>query len=225
MLALMYHAFQDKTSTYQQTGYYGNKYTVSTADFAKQVHLAQDFDVTFTFDDGHVSIYDLAYPLFYGRAKAIIFVTAGLIGTRDWLSKQHIAELADSGVTIGVHGWEHKSFVSLGAQQLECDLTSSRQLLEEISGKAVESIALVGGHYNRSVLDTIRRVGFQHVYSSIPGRGITKAGLIKRVWMVNNTNLPFVERVIKGGQPIEQMTVHIAKQPFKIARNFVRGLG
>ena len=204
MLNLMYHALTDTTSTYQKTSYYGNKYTVSAADFAEHVHLAQGADVTFTFDDGHVSIYDIAYPLFYGRAKAIIFVTAGLIGTKDWLSRQHIAELADFGVAIGVHGWEHKSFVSLGAKQLECDLTRSRQLLEEISGKAVESIALVGGHFNRSVLETIRRVGFHHVYSSIPGRGINKAGLIKRVWIVNNTNLPFFERVIKGGSQLNK---------------------
>jgi len=48
-----------------------------------------------------------------------------------------VRELADAGMTVGFHGLHHRSWRSLGAQELKDDLERGRSVLEDALGRAV----------------------------------------------------------------------------------------
>src|SRR5262245_56542395 len=62
-----------------------------------------------TFDDGHVSNYELALPvLLECQLKATFFVTAGFIGTGVTMNWEQIRALHTAGMEIGSHTLTHR---------------------------------------------------------------------------------------------------------------------
>jgi peptidoglycan/xylan/chitin deacetylase (PgdA/CDA1 family) len=84
-----------------------------------------------TFDDGLASI-DATLRLFLKRGlEPTVFLCPGLVGTKNtWASPGRVRErlftwnelksLRDLGVSFGCHGWNHRLFVGLDAQEM-CD--------------------------------------------------------------------------------------------------------
>jgi peptidoglycan/xylan/chitin deacetylase (PgdA/CDA1 family) len=135
---------------------------------AQRTHKLRQPEVTF--DDGHISNYELALPLLQKhRIAARFFVTSNWIGKRpgfmDW---SHLRELLSLGHQVGSHGASHQLLTHCSAAELLKEVQGSKQSIEDALGIAVHSISVPGGRWNQIVVDTCKRVGYEHIYISDP---------------------------------------------------------
>jgi peptidoglycan/xylan/chitin deacetylase (PgdA/CDA1 family) len=169
-LYLLYHELRSSQTRYS--------YVVDTAMFEKHVdfylylrqaaHPALRPEITF--DDGHISNFELASPILESRGvTAHFFITVGWTankpGYMDWAE---LRSLHQSGHSIGAHGWAHKLLTHCSDQELQTELDEARRTLEDKLGTAIRSMSLPGGRYNRRVLAACERAGYTEIYTSIP---------------------------------------------------------
>lgn len=133
------------------------------------------------FDDGNRSDYSIALPALARRGlQANMFVLAGKVGQRGYLSRDDIQALAAQGHAIGSHGMDHVNWCTLDAPALAREVEQSRALLEDIVQQSIQSVAIPFGIYNRQVLNALRHAGYRHIYSSDRGPRLTRAAPIPR---------------------------------------------
>jgi peptidoglycan/xylan/chitin deacetylase (PgdA/CDA1 family) len=123
-----------------------------------------------TFDDGHITNYEVALPLLqkYGL-MARFFITAGWTGQKaSYMNWEELRKLHSSGQQIGAHGWSHALLTRCNPSELEMELTRSRLILEEKLGAAVTTMSLPGGRYNKRVIVACKVAGYTQIYTSEP---------------------------------------------------------
>jgi peptidoglycan/xylan/chitin deacetylase (PgdA/CDA1 family) len=133
-----------------------------------------------TFDDGHVSNYEVALPLLqtYGLT-ARFFITAAWTGQKaSYMNWEELRKLHSSGQQIGAHGWSHALLTRCSPSELEMELTRSRLILEEKLGAAITTMSLPGGRYNKRVTVACKAAGYMQVYTSEPQAKEPPAGFM-----------------------------------------------
>jgi peptidoglycan/xylan/chitin deacetylase (PgdA/CDA1 family) len=123
-----------------------------------------------TFDDGHLSNYEIALPSLASRGLlATFFVTVGWAGKRaGYMGWEQVRALSMAGQQIGAHGWTHTLLTHCDDSALRKELGSARLMLEDKLGTAITTMSLPGGRYDRRVLAACREAGYTQVYSSTP---------------------------------------------------------
>ncbi|MFA9478908.1 polysaccharide deacetylase family protein [Phycisphaerales bacterium AB-hyl4] len=212
---LMYHSITINADPRPASQFHRNKYTVHVDQLADHVRRCEGQDVVFTFDDGHVSIHEHAYPLVVNRVKTILFISLDFVGTANWLSAAQLREMHGRGVAIAGHGCGHLNLASLPAAQLKHELEHSRRGLEDIIGSEVTAMSLVGGHYNRRVLEAARDVGYETIYSSEPVAGVTRHGLHGRVCVYWTTTGDEIDAYRQGRVSRQMQLAYYLKRPLK----------
>lgn len=130
-------------------------------------------DVRIGFDDGNASDLNHALPALRARGlNATFFVVAGRLATPGFLDGDEVGMLAAAGMTIGCHGMHHRRWRKLGEHELREEMLASRRLLEEIVAQPVTQAACPFGSYDRRVLSSLRRYGYDRVFTS--DRGTTR---------------------------------------------------
>ena len=118
--------------------------------------------ITLTFDDGHVSNHDQAFPILCEHGfKATFFVTAGCIGRGTTMRWDQIRALHASGMEIGSHTLTHRPPSTLSEPELREELVKSRQVLEDGLGAPVTSISSPTGFFNPRMSAVAKEVGYQ----------------------------------------------------------------
>ena len=123
-----------------------------------------------TFDDGFKSVVTTAAPILqqYGL-KATVFCLGNHFGTlSDWdifsgnphLTKNDIRSLADMGFEIGSHSHTHAYLPFLDNRSVRSELATSKEVLEDITGKPVTSLSFPYGGWNRRIWDIAREEGY-----------------------------------------------------------------
>ncbi len=169
-LYLLYHELRSSESRYT--------YVLEPGSFERQVDLfahmreSKSCEVwpELTFDDGHISNFELAAPRLQSRGMlARFFITAGWTGKKtgymDW---QELRSLHEAGHSIGAHGWTHKLLTHCSDAELQTELCKSRLTLEDKLGTSIATMSLPGGRANRRVLDACAEAGYAQVYTSVP---------------------------------------------------------
>lgn len=124
-----------------------------------------------TFDDGHRSNAEWALPALAERGqRAAFFVTAGRIGTEDWLSWAHLRALREADMEIGSHTLTHPPPASLTREQLRRELVESKRVLEEGLGGAVDFVASPTGYDSRRFGPLARAAGYKAALQGVIGR-------------------------------------------------------
>jgi len=123
-----------------------------------------------TFDDGHISNYELAAPALQAHGlSAHFFITVGWTGTKaGYMGWDELRALHGAGHTIGAHGWTHTLLTNCGDAELQKELGGAKRELEDRLGAAVTTMSLPGGRYDRRVLAACEAAGYEHVYTSEP---------------------------------------------------------
>lgn len=123
-------------------------------------------DVTITFDDGFQSDVAIALEeLVSRRLHGRFFITVAALDRPGYLQTQDIKTLSDSGMTVGTHGFRHISWRHLRRDEVVAEVTRSRHILEDLIGAPVTELSMPSGQYNRRVLDALRDLSFERVYS------------------------------------------------------------
>lgn len=118
-----------------------NNYKTVTAD--KLNFPPQGPTICLTFDDGHRSVYEVAFPLLkrYGFC-ATVFIVPTYIDKPNWLTWEQIDEMNRSGIIdFQSHTLEHKRIPMMQADTILYDLTESKRILEERLDKPIQHLA------------------------------------------------------------------------------------
>ncbi|HBF34896.1 TPA: hypothetical protein DDW35_10085 [Candidatus Sumerlaeota bacterium] len=139
--------------------------------------------VLITFDDGHEDNYINALPLLkeYGFT-ATIFVAAGLIGKRfrfnhtvdpqgdPLMTEKQIRDWLQQGMEIQSHGLNHGNLAQMPEDEVRRELTESRTILENVTGKPIRYFCYPFGSFRPSTLTLVEAAGYRAAFSTIRGK-------------------------------------------------------
>lgn len=212
---LMYHQLADRPSA--------SKYTLVRSVFRAQMQCLHDLGlrgisvgdffsgsrkgvVVLTFDDGHRSDAEYAWPVLRDLGfSATFYVTAGHVTKHgERISWEQLRELALSGAEIGCHGRTHAFLDTSDGAVLDYEIAGAKRLLEDGSGFAVRHFSLPGGRYSNEALRICRASGFLSVATSRPGYRILEndAGLVvlDRFVIHRNQSQQYLRQVVEGNR-------------------------
>ncbi len=169
-LHLLYHELRKESSGYS--------YVTDATEFEKHVDLFARIQAggtsyvrpEITFDDGHISNYELAFPVLQSRGlRAHFFITAGWTEQRqEYMGWTELRSLHDAGQMIGAHGWTHTLLTHCSDTELKQELEGARLSLEDHLGAAITTMSLPGGRSNQRVFAACFAAGYKQIYTSIP---------------------------------------------------------
>jgi peptidoglycan/xylan/chitin deacetylase (PgdA/CDA1 family) len=176
-----------------------------TADFFRKCldrvvafNLRKAGELHITFDDGNVSDYEIALNEITERGlDATFFIVSHRIDCKGSLTKTMLRSLHQSGMAIGTHGRRHNDWRLMPTDELQLELRESKATLEDIISSPVIQAAIPFGSYDNRVLNTLRREGFQSVYSSDRGPCRKDRWLRPRTCITQHMNIQDIEAQIR----------------------------
>ena len=148
-------------------------YSIST--LACAISSADDKTIALTFDDGYAHLAnELSAVCDQFGFRPTLLIPAGQIGKGNrWdyssviasethLTADQIRELSNDGFDIGSHGWSHRPLTSLSIDESRAELANSKKLLEDITGRRVESISYPFGRVNSLITEIASEVGYRY---------------------------------------------------------------
>jgi peptidoglycan/xylan/chitin deacetylase (PgdA/CDA1 family) len=159
----------------------------------------QNLPVTFTFDDGNSSDYEIAFPLLAEAGiQAEFFVNTATVGRKGFLSWQQISEMQRSRMSFQSHCHDHVDLSRLGSREMERQLSLSKQILEARLGREVEFVAAPYGGLSAGVKKAAMQVGYRSVCASWSWPARPAIQLVNRVVVYANTNSRAYEALLAG---------------------------
>ncbi|MCF6469361.1 polysaccharide deacetylase family protein [Nonomuraea sp. MG754425] len=173
---------------------------VSVEQFERVVDaVAGRPDVRITFDDGNASDVEIALPRLLERGlTAEFFVLAGLLGEPGRLTADGVRELVGRGMRVGSHGWAHRDWRTVTADQAAEELSRAHEVLGELTGGPVSRVAIPFGSYDRRVLRRLRGAGVTRAYTSDGGRARPGSWLQARNSLRHDLDASWIGRVLSG---------------------------
>ena len=214
----MYHSVDDGKGTYPQTRFHRNKYTVSEGLLLEHLLAVREVDIEITFDDGHRSLWTSGVQRWAMGHTMVVFVTTGLVGSPDWLTKSQIREMSEAGVLFGIHGEAHVPATAMPLVEFARQVGNAKAYLEDVLGASVNRCSLVGGAGDRSVVRCLEDMGIENTYTSVPGVGFTRDGGIKRQWILRDTEVKEVKKMVRGWVQPRVMARYHMLEPLKRMR-------
>jgi peptidoglycan/xylan/chitin deacetylase (PgdA/CDA1 family) len=103
-----------------------------------------------TFDDGNASDATIAMPELTKRGlTATFFVCADRIGAPRYLDRGAIAEMLQTGMSIGTHGMRHCDWRALDDTALNAEIGEARERIADVCGRPVREASIPLGSYDR----------------------------------------------------------------------------
>lgn len=137
---------------------------------AREWLTAPSSGAVLTFDDGHISNYEIAFPLLATRGcNADFFINPANVGTAGFANWPQLREMATGGMSIQSHSYSHRYLSELSDKQLREELTRSKAIIEERIGHEVSLLAPPGGRMLGGLERVARECGYRWVLSSRPG--------------------------------------------------------
>lgn len=150
---------------------------VKPSEFAKQMNYLKENDYTpifvseidyayafskpiiITFDDAYIDVYNNAFPILQkNNFKANIFVITGSIGNNLYMNEEMIKTVdASNLIEIGSHTISHYKLAEKDAETIEKELKESKEVLEKILNKEVNTIAYPSGSFNSTVIEIAKK--------------------------------------------------------------------
>ncbi len=164
-------------------------------------NVDNDKAVSFTFDDGHITNYSMAYPILDKySASADFFINTAFVGNNGYMNWQQIEEMSRHGMSIQSHGHHHYYFDEISEHEIRNELSISKKTIEDKIGAEVKVFAPPGGRITQKVRSIAFELGYTAISSSRPGvwRYNTNQWDIPRLPVLKNTSLDTLEHWAKA---------------------------
>jgi peptidoglycan/xylan/chitin deacetylase (PgdA/CDA1 family) len=176
-------------------------------------------DVRLTFDDGNASDVEYALPRLLERGlTAQFFVLAGLLGRPGRLDADAVRELVRAGMTVGSHGWAHRDWRRVNAEQATEEIGEAHRVLAAITGKPVSRVAIPFGSYDRHVLRRLRQARVTRAYTSDGGRAKPGSWLQPRNSLRHDLDAAWIGRLLNSSPPLTVRARKLAGRTMKRMR-------
>ncbi|MCP5064830.1 MAG: polysaccharide deacetylase family protein [Ignavibacteriae bacterium] len=156
-----------------------------------------------TFDDGFENLIENAIPVLkeYKLPFTIFFISSYFGKIPDWefpsfhpdqnekiMTIEQMNDLPDELTSIGSHTAHHKNLTSISEDELVLELEESKNILEELSNKSVDTISFPNGEYNNMVIRKSFEVGYKRVFTIEPIPALIKEDekITGRIWVNGN---------------------------------------
>jgi len=121
--------------------------------------------VMITFDDTRGEQYSIgSAEMKKYNFKGVFFVMTVSINRPNYLSKEEIKELSDSGNTVAAHTWDHHMVTKYAGEDWNTQLVKPKAKLEEIIGKPIPYFAYPFGLWNKEAIPEIKKSGYQMAF-------------------------------------------------------------
>jgi peptidoglycan/xylan/chitin deacetylase (PgdA/CDA1 family) len=121
--------------------------------------------VILSFDDGSSGqVKEGLHQLVKRRMTGVFFVMTVVLGNSGWMSTRDIKRLADAGMTIGSHTWDHHAVTDLSGRDWRIQLDQSRATLRRASGQQVEHFAYPYGIVSTKAFPHLRHAGYKTAF-------------------------------------------------------------
>ncbi len=176
-------------------------------------------DVRFTFDDGNESDVTIALPRLLERGMtAEFFVLAGQLERPGRLDVDGVRELLKAGMAVGSHGWDHRDWRRISDAQVAEEFTRAPEVLAEVVGATVDTVAIPFGSYDRHVLRHLRQAGVRRVYTSDGGPAQSGTWLQARNSLHHDVDVPWLRSVLDNRAPAALRARRVAARAVKRMR-------
>ena len=169
--------------------------------------------VLLTFDDAYADTAEFALPILrrYGM-KAAVYVVTGRVGeTNTWdemqgsgtlhlMSAEQIHQWAGQGIEFGAHSRTHADLTTLSLEEVEAEVTRSKEDLEAIAGTPVVSFAYPFGQQTDALRAVVGR-SFDLAFGSEEGLNYLRCDrhLLKRTYVGIGTSPAELSLILKFG--------------------------
>jgi len=181
---LMYHSVVSDAELVSQKA---DIYSISETYFSSHVDfLAQNYNsadrkvvsledsfssgVSITFDDGYKDTLTIAAQLLCKNNLPFhVFVTPANVisGDNKYLSEAELVALSKlPGATIGAHGFSHQHLNNLQAAEINAELKSSKEWLENLTQTNISTMSYPHGAFNSQVKEIAASVGYLYAATS-----------------------------------------------------------
>jgi peptidoglycan/xylan/chitin deacetylase (PgdA/CDA1 family) len=158
--------------------------------------------IVLTFDDGWASDWRLAVPILQRLGwQAELFVTVGWIDRPGFMTWAEVREAAAAGMSVQSHSLSHPDLDDLSDDQLRTELVTSKAILEQRLGRAVEFFALPGGTGRMArVVRLARAAGYRGLCTSRVGLNRLEANpfSLRRIPITCATSRATLETWVQG---------------------------
>lgn len=204
LLILNYHQIVDAINSES------SRYTITESNFIEQIKLIQQnkipiislsdwknkkhqapLSIAFTFDDGNISDFTIAYKtLHHENLTASFFPILTKINSKGYVNWQQLKTMAQNGFNIGSHGVNHKNLLRISQQDCSYEISESKNCLEQNLGQCVNDFSLPYGMYNDKITSTLKEAGYQAVYTTRAKLNSTPESFLQHRININNTISP-----------------------------------
>ena len=156
--------------------------------------------IMITFDDTRVEQYSVATPEMkkYGF-KGVFFIMTVSINRPNYMTKEQIKELSDSGNDIEAHTWDHHMVTKYSGEDWDTQLTKPKKKLEDIIGKPVKYFAYPFGLWNAAAIPEIKKRDYQMAFILSTKRdSLEPLHTIRRIIVAGQWSTPSVMKAIKS---------------------------
>jgi peptidoglycan/xylan/chitin deacetylase (PgdA/CDA1 family) len=121
--------------------------------------------ILITFDDTRGEQYSIGAAEMekYGF-KGVFFVMTVSINRPNYLTKEQIAALSNTGHVIAAHTWDHHMVTKYSGEDWNTQLVKPKAKLEEIIAKPVTYFAYPFGLWNKEAIPEIKKSGYQMAF-------------------------------------------------------------
>lgn len=150
---------------------YQNKYNTITPDqlmaYLKYGRELPNKPILITFDDGYLDNYTNAYPILkkYGFTATIFLVTNLVSHDPRFMNWDQAREMQKNGIVFGSHTVDHQSLISISKEQVNNELSQSREEIARQLGKPPKYFAYPTGTYSPEIEELVREAGYRAAFS------------------------------------------------------------
>ena len=124
-----------------------------------------DKPVLLTFDDGKDNQKQVAAAELSRRdMRGTFFIMTVVLGNSGWMTKDDVKALADAGMRIGAHTWDHHDVRTYDQAQAKTQLIEPRATLAALSGQPILDLAYPFGAWNAKALPLVENAGYRAAY-------------------------------------------------------------
>jgi len=80
---------------------------------------------------------------------------------RSFMNKDEVTEMITKGITFGSHGMCHEILTTLSAQEVQRELSESRDYIQQNFGIEADAFSYPNGNYNESIIDMVKQNGYR----------------------------------------------------------------